>query len=51
MWTFQVCANFFALAWTVGHHLGQTKGHDEGWFIVLEVTLPDSEVSDGSGDY
>ena len=39
LWTFQVCANFFALVWTVGHHVGRTKGHDEGWFILLEVAL------------
>jgi len=39
LWIFQVLLNIFALLWTVSHHLRRTKGHDEDWFIILEVAL------------
>lgn len=39
LWIFQVLLNIFALLWTISHHLRRTKGHDEDWFIVLEVAL------------
>ena len=40
LWALQIAANIFALHWTVYHHLGDTEGHHESWFVVLEVSTP-----------
>lgn len=38
-WFALIVGNLFCLVWTVVNHLGKKRGHDEGWFILLEIVL------------
>ena len=38
-WFALIIGNLFCLVWTVVNHLGKKGGHDEGWFILLEIIL------------
>ena len=41
--------NFGFVMQTVSHHLRRTKGHDEDWFIILEVICEscDEDIAGG----
>lgn len=38
-WFTLIIGNVFCLFWTLANHLGKKGGHDENWFILLEILL------------